>query len=167
MKLHKHLFTALIISFMVLSVSAQTAKKGSTAPDFSLKTSEGKTLKLSDYKGKAVLLHFWATWCPPCRKELPGMEKLYKKLQAQGDSAKLAFLGICISDTAKNQSSFMKKNNYTFLSCLDETDEVAILYNIQGVPTSILVSPEGKILSINVGMMSEKQLADFVKDYAQ
>lgn len=167
MKLHKHLFTALIISFMVLSLSAQSIKKGSSAPDFSLKTSEGKTVKLSDYKGKAVLLHFWATWCPPCRKELPEMEKLYKELEAQGESAKLAFLGICISDTERNQSSFMSKNNYTFFSCLDETGEVANLYRIQGVPTSILISPEGKILALNVGMMSEKQLAAFVKDFAQ
>ena len=167
MKLRKHLFIALIISFMVLSVSAQTARKGAAAPDFSLKSSDGKALKLSDYKGKAVLLHFWATWCPPCRKELPEMENLYKKLKSQGDSAKLAFLGVCISDTAKNQSTFMKKNNYTFLTCLDEVGEVANLYSIQGVPTSILISPEGKILAINVGMMSEKQLADFVKDYAQ
>lgn len=70
MKLRKHLFTALIISFMILSVSTQTVKKGSIAPDFSLKTSEGKALKLSDYKGKAVLLHFWATWCPPCSRKI-------------------------------------------------------------------------------------------------
>ena len=167
MKLYKNLFIAFMICFITFSLSAQTIKKGADAPNFPIKSPNGKVIKLSDYKGKAVLLHFWATWCPPCRKELPGMEELSKKLDAQGESAKLAFLGICISDTAKNQSAFMKKNNYTFLSCLDETDEVASLYKIQGVPTSILISPDGKILSINVGMMNEKQLADFVKDYAQ
>ena len=124
-----------------------------------------KTVTLNSYKGKVLFLHFWATWCPPCKVELPHMESLAKKLASQGDKAKMEFLAVCISDSQKALTSFMQKNGYTFPSALDEPGLVAMKYGIQGVPTSILISPEGKILKIQVGMMNQKQLENFVADY--
>lgn len=154
----------------VFNLSAQTVRVGSKAPDFSIELQKdgnpsGKTVTLSDYKGKALFLHFWATWCPPCKVELPHLEKLAQKIESKGDNAKINFLAICISDSQKSLSSFMKENGYTFAGGLDATGRIAMKYGIQGVPTSILISPEGKILKIHVGMMSEKLLESFVIGY--
>ena len=98
-------------------------------------------------------------------KELPELEKLSKELQKQGDSSKLNFLAVCISDTQKAFSSFMKSNGYTFPGGLDAKGDIAMDYRIQGVPTSILISPEGKIQKIYVGMMSPDQLKNFISEY--
>lgn len=167
----KKLFSiALIILLLSLPVFSQSLKVGSNAPDFSLQLQQDgkasdKTVTLNSYKGKVLFLHFWATWCPPCKVELPHMESLAKKLASQGDKAKMEFLAVCISDTQKDLTSFMQKNGYTFPSALDEPGLVAMKYGIQGVPTSILISPEGKILKIQVRMMNQKQLENFVADY--
>ena len=162
----------LIITFSVflLFTPAACAKSSTTekdAPDFTITLSDGTTKTLSQLKGKAVLVHFWATWCPPCREEFPGMNALAEKLITQKNN-KLEFIGICISDTEENRASFMSKNKYTFPCGLDENGDIAaIKYNVQGIPTTILISPKGKILKQNVGMMTESQLADFVKDYVE
>ena len=83
------------------------------------------------------------------------MEALARKLAEQGDNAKMKFLAVCISDSQKALTSFMQNNGYTFPLALDEPGKVAMAYGIQGVPTSILISPEGRILKIQVGMMSQ------------
>ena len=145
----------------------KNSKSALKAPDFTITLSTGETKKISDYQGKAVLLHFWATWCPPCILELPGMNALAEKLESQGEQSQLDFLAICISDTEENRSNFMKKNGYTFPGGLDESGKIAARYGIQGVPTSILISPQGEILDYNVGMMTEAQLAQFVRDYVE
>lgn len=169
-KTHKIFLLALIILLFSLPIFSQSLKVGSNAPDFSLQLQQDgkasdKIVTLNSYKGKVLFLHFWATWCPPCKVELPHMESLAKKLASQGDKAKMEFLAVCISDSQKALTSFMQKNGYTFPSALDEPGLVAMKYGIQGVPTSILISPEGKILKIQVGMMNQKQLENFVADY--
>ena len=169
-KTHKLILLSFLVLLLSLPVFSQSLKIGSNAPDFSLQLQQNgkasdKTVTLSSYKGKVLFLHFWATWCPPCKVELPHMESLAKKLASQGDKAKMKFLAVCISDSQKALTSFMQKNGYTFPSALDEPGLVAMKYGIQGVPTSILISPEGKILKIQVGMMNQKQLENFVADY--
>lgn len=169
-KTHKLILLSFLVLLLYLPAFSQSLKVGSNAPDFSLQLQQDgkasdKTVTLSSYKGKVLFLHFWATWCPPCKVELPHMESLAKKLASQGDKAKMKFLAVCISDSQKALTSFMQKNGYTFPSALDEPGLVAMKYGIQGVPTSILISPEGKILKIQVGMMNQKQLENFVADY--
>lgn len=161
----KFFLILLILTITFTSIFAQNIKVGGDAPDFSLTLSTGEKVSLETYKGKGLFLHFWATWCPPCKKELPELEKLSKELQKQGDSSKLNFLAVCISDTQKAFSSFMKSNGYTFPGGLDAKGDIAIDYRIQGVPTSILISPEGKIQKIYVGMMSPEQLKNFISEY--
>ena len=169
-KTHKLILLSFLVLLLSLPVFSQSLKVGSNAPDFSLQLQQDgkpsdKTVTLNSYKGKVLFLHFWATWCPPCKVELPHMESLAKKLASQGDKAKMEFLAVCISDSQKALTSFMQKNGYTFPSALDEPGLVAMKYGIQGVPTSILISPEGKILKIQVGMMNQKQIENFVADY--
>lgn len=169
-KTHKLILLSFLVLLLYLPAFSQSLKVGSNAPDFSLQLQQDgkasdKTVTLNSYKGKVLFLHFWATWCPPCKVELPHMESLAKKLASQGDKAKMEFLAVCISDSQKALTSFMQKNGYTFPSALDEPGLVAMKYGIQGVPTTILISPEGKILKIQVGMMNQKQLENFVADY--
>ena len=164
MKYLKSFLIASIIAIAAVSpLFAQSVKEGKTAPDFSLTLSTGQQVKLSDYKGKAVLLHFWATWCGPCRVELPEMNAFASKLDS---SSRIAFLAVCISDTEKSRDTFMKKNNYTFPGGLDKDGSIAGSYFIQGIPTSILISPDGKIEKIRVGAMSPSELQRFVGKYA-
>lgn len=162
----KKLFPIIILVALIAASSAfaQNIREGAAAPDFTLTLSTGKQVKLSDYKGKAVLLHFWATWCPPCRAELPEMNKLAAKLAGKKD-AKLTFLAVCVSDQEKSRADFMKKNNYTFTGGLDKDDSIAGKYAVQGIPTSILISPDGKIEKIRVGAMSPSGLAGFISAY--
>lgn len=168
-------FTALLLCLFCAGgsawISAQSVKVGGDAPDFSLTLQHdgkpsGENVSLSSYKGKVLFLHFWATWCPPCKVELPHMEELASHLATQGESSRMEFLAVCISDTQKALASFMRKNGYTFPVALDEPGAVAMRYGIQGVPTSILISPEGKIQKVQVGMMSKSQLEGFVAGYA-
>jgi cytochrome c biogenesis protein CcmG, thiol:disulfide interchange protein DsbE len=163
---HTKIFPVMILVALIAAsaVSAQNIKEGASAPDFQLTLSTGKQVKLSDYRGKAVLLHFWATWCPPCRAELPEMNKLSVKLAGE-KSVKLTFLAVCVSDQEKSRAGFMKKNGYTFTGGLDADDSVAMKYGIQGIPTSVLISADGKIEKINVGAMSASGLADFISAY--
>lgn len=167
MKFGRTLFTLTACFFMTCAAFAQTIRRDSIAPDFSITLSSGETKKLSDYKGKAVLLHFWATWCPPCRAELPEMNALSERLQAQGEEAKLAFLAVCVSDTEKSRSDFMKKNSYTFPGGLDPKGEIASLYGIQGIPASILISADGTVLDIHVGRMTKYMLDSFIEGYEE
>ena len=157
---------SLFIFFCLASPVLASPKTGDKAPNFTITFSDGTKTSLSSLQGKAVLIHFWATWCPPCVRELPGMDKLAKKLAGQ-KNAKLVFIGICVSDEEKNRADFMNKNKYTFPCGLDEDGSVAAnKYGVQGIPTTILVGPDGTILNIHVGMMNDDELAKFVKDYA-
>ena len=159
-------FILLTLFCCIVSATYAQPKVGSKAPDFTITLSNGTKTSLSSLKGKAVLVHFWATWCPPCVRELPGMDKLAKKLSSQ-KNPKLVFIGICVSDEEKNRADFMNKNKYTFPCGLDSDGSVAAnKYAVSGIPTSVLVGPDGTVLDIKVGMMTEDELAKFVKKYA-
>lgn len=164
------LILTMVFLFGVFNLSAQTVRVGSKAPDFFLELQKdgkpsGKAVTLANYTGKALFLHFWATWCPPCKVELPHLEKLAQKIESKGANSGINFLAICISDSQKSLSAFMKENGYTFPCGLDAAGIIARKYGVQGVPTSILISPDGRILNIHVGMMSEKLLESFVMGY--
>ena len=162
---NKYFFTVIFVMvFLAVTASAQSVKKGTLAPDFSLTLPDGKAVNPASYRGKALLLHFWATWCPPCRAELPEMNKLAEKLASETDS-KLAFLAVCVSDSEKSRSAFMKKNNYTFTGGLDASGAIAKKYGVFGIPASFLISPDGKIEDVFVGAMTPEKLASFVSAY--
>jgi thiol-disulfide isomerase/thioredoxin len=115
--------------------------------DYSLtfKSLDGKTLRMSDYKGKYLFLNFWATWCPPCRGEMPGIQSLYNEVKGNN----VAF--ICASDEkVSTVSDFVKANNYTF-PIYTYNGSLPQLYEIRGIPTTFIISKEGKIIAKYVG----------------
>ncbi len=112
------------------------------APDFVLEDLKGNQVMLSDYKGKAVLLVFTATWCPYCRAEIPHLKKIYSKYNAKG----LEIIYIDIQESREKVSSFMTKHNIPFKTLLDKDGKVAYLFGVRGIPTKFLISKDGTIL---------------------
>ncbi|MCL2244109.1 MAG: TlpA family protein disulfide reductase [Treponema sp.] len=117
------------------------------AINFSLPMLNGETRTLSSYKGKVVILNFWATWCPPCRAEMPSMEILYNRLQNQG----LEILAVDIGETSSAVQQFLRSNNYTFPVFLDQSGRTGSLYGVEAIPTSFIIDRSGKIISRIVG----------------
>lgn len=148
-----------------------STKKKIQAFDFTLTDQYGNEHTLSDYKGKVVFLNFWATWCPPCKKELPDIEELYKDYNLnEGD---VIFLGITNptsadypnnSDVSKDEiMEFLKDNEYTFPVLFDETGEILRDYSISAFPTTFMIDKEGNILGYVPGMMTKEQMQGIIK----
>jgi peroxiredoxin len=123
-------------------------KVGAKAPDFELKTLTGETVKLSSLKGKKVMLNFWATWCPPCKAEMPEMEKFY--MQKDKD---LEILAVNI-DPQLDVKGFVKKNGITFPILLDADDKVNEIYQILSIPTTYFIDSKGIIQNKFTGSMN-------------
>ena len=117
------------------------------APDFTLMTLEGKELSLSDLQGKLIFLNFWATWCGPCRAEMPSMDVLYGELPED----KFEMIAVNVNEPRETVQSFVEENGYSFPILLDESGEVSGMYQVQGIPTTWIVGPEGDVLGRLVG----------------
>ncbi len=113
-------------------------KEGNIAPDFEVKLLTGETVKLSDYRDKVVLLNFWATWCSPCRREMPDFQKLHEEL---GED--FVLLAIDIGEDEETVQKFIEENEYTFPIGVDSNAEIE--YPIQAFPTTFLIDKEGRI----------------------
>ncbi|WP_087974288.1 redoxin domain-containing protein [Oceanobacillus rekensis] len=120
---------------------------GDIAPDFELETSEGETVRLSDYRGKRVLVNFWATWCPPCRAEIPDMQKLY-------DNKDVAILAVNMAETPDTVTEFVKEYEMTFPVPMDAESEVIDTYQVQAYPTSYMIDSNGRIQYMRLGAMN-------------
>lgn len=127
-------------------------KNGAKAPDFELKTLTGETVKLSDFRGKKVLLNFWATWCGPCKEEVPHLEKFSKEA---GDDVVILAVNI---DPQLDVKGFAKQYGITFPVLLDEDDHVNTTYKIVAIPTTYFINSKGIIESKFPGAMSEEQM---------
>jgi len=133
------------------------AREGNPAPDFRLKTLDGKDVHLSDFHGKPVLINVWATWCPPCRLEMPGIQAAYEKYQEEG----LVVLGIdlTVQDNLPDVPVFVRDLKLTFPILLDESGDVsARLYGLRGLPTSYFIDRNGTLRHIQIGEMTPGQL---------
>jgi peroxiredoxin len=123
-------------------------KRQTTAPAFTVPGLGGSPIRLGDFKGQVILLNFWATWCPPCREEMPSMERLYRRFKAKG------FTILALSIDAKGEEvvgPFVKKFGLTFSVGLDAKSTVAGEYRMAGLPTSILIDRGGAIVAVAVG----------------
>lgn len=132
-------------------------REGFLAPNFSLATTDGETVTLSQLKGQAVLVNLWATWCPPCRAEMPAMQKLYDEYKDQG------FVVLAVNMTYQDDPSavlpFLQENNLTFPVLLDQTGAVAKSYELRSLPSSYFINREGTIHEVVIGgPMSEALL---------
>ncbi len=130
----------------------RTPSVGDPAPDFTLKNLAGETINLSDFKGRPVLINFWATWCGPCRIEMPVMDAMYQKYQDEG----FVVLAVDVQESITIVQSFVNSMGLTFPILLDLNGEVADgPYRIRAFPTSYFVGRDGQITAAHRGMMTE------------
>lgn len=133
--------TGLMISCEKIEQQQQLKKAaiGQPAPDFTLSDTKGKTWKLSDQKGKVVFINFWATWCPPCREEMPSMQKLYSDLPRE----KFEMLTILSNDDPLLANTFIARVGGTFPVLIDPDSLIATAYGLTGVPETFIVDKDG------------------------
>jgi len=120
---------------------------GVQASAFELATTDGKAVALATLKGQVVLLNFWATWCPPCREEMPSMERLHREFRGQG----LALLGVNVEENPKQVARFVRDFQLTFPTLLDVDGEVTRLYRVRGLPATFLIDRTGRVVGHVIG----------------
>jgi peroxiredoxin len=132
-------------------------RQGFLAPEFSLTSTDGNTVSLSELRGQAVLVNLWATWCPPCRAEMPAMQKLYEEYKDQG------FVVLAVNMTYQDDflaiAPFVEEYQLSFPILLEETGEVGRKYELRSLPSSFFIDREGIIQEVVIGgPMSEALL---------
>ena len=136
------------------SPAAQVQTQPTKAIDFTLTDLDGNKVSLKDIKGKSVYLNFWATWCPPCKREMPEIEKIYQQYKDQG----LVVLAVDLGEDSTTVRNFMTQNNYNFTVLLDSNQNVATQYSITAIPTSYFIDKEGNIIAKKVGALSADEM---------
>jgi peroxiredoxin len=121
----------------------QPIKDVGPTPEFSLSTPDGKKISLKDFRGKIVLLNFWASWCVPCREEMPAMEKLYQEYKQKN----FVVLAIAVKDRKQDAVDFVKELKISYPIALDPEAQVGSLYGAWGLPATYLIGPNGEGLA--------------------
>ncbi|MDR1419414.1 MAG: TlpA family protein disulfide reductase [Treponema sp.] len=127
----------------------RTAARTASPVDFTLPVLAGGKQRLSDLKGKVVFLNFWATWCGPCRSEMPSMEALYRRFRDSG----LEVLAVNCAENRRDVVDFMKNNGLSFPAVLDESGEASGRYGIRAIPTTYILNRDGEIILKVTGSM--------------
>ena len=137
------------LALTVLATSSLAASDlaGKPAPDFALKSSTGANLRLSEYRGDVVMINFWATWCGPCRQEMPLLDQLYSRYQRVGFS----LLGVNIDDDSSRAMDMIHELGVSFPVLFDARKEVSRLYDVDAMPVTILVDREGNVRHVHKG----------------
>ncbi len=130
---------------------------GGLSPDFSLTALDGSTFHLSDTRGRPVVLNFWATWCPPCRAEMPTIQS---RSEEWGDA--LLVVGIEVGEPPNEVQSFVDSFGLTFPVVLDRQGNVARRYQVQGLPTTVVLDADGVVQARHIGAMREQDLDSYL-----
>ena len=144
-----HLLTTLLVAalaFMPFS-PAHAVKKGDTAPDFTLKSRSGKNLRLADFRGKVVMINFWATWCAPCRQELPHLNALYKKYKSKG----FVLLGVNLDNDPAAARKMADEFKVSFPVLFDPEQKTGKLYRLKAMPSTVILNRSGKVRHVHLG----------------
>jgi len=134
-------------------------KTQKAAPDFQLKTLDGTSQVLSDFLGKTVMINFWATWCPPCRAELPLFERF-----ADRYSEDFVILAINSGEELSDVQAFVDMYPYDLIFLLDPSNSAGTSYQVRGLPTSVFIDPEGFIQYIHIGQLDEQLLTLYLEE---
>ena len=157
------MLSVLLCALPGCSSKEKPALQGNPAPDFTLKDLSGKAQKLSDLKGKVVLLNFWATWCPPCREEVPSMVRLNQAMTGKP----FQMLAVSIDEGGKDAvERFFSKSGNALPALLDTDQSVSKRYGLTGVPETFVIDKKGVILKKVVGAMdwSDPQVIGFLEN---
>ena len=148
----KHNFLTFFLAGMALLLSTTSSYAASEtlsgkAPNFTLKSRSGKNIKLSELRGQVVMINFWASWCGPCRKEMPLLEQIYKKYKKLG----FTLLGVNVEQDTKAAKRYLKDVKVSFPILFDTTNKTSKLYNISAMPTTVMVDRHGNMRYLHKG----------------
>lgn len=146
----RHLSGIAVFAFTLLLAAASQAAMpaiGGKAPDFTLKNSAGSNLKLSEHRGEVVMINFWATWCAPCRQELPLLNRLHEQYRKAG----FRLLGVNIDDRPDAARAMAKNLGISFPVLFDSEKRVSRLYDVNAMPSTVLIDRDGKVRYIHLG----------------
>ena len=147
MMIMKNLLLGLMLSVFAATSVASSDLTGQAAPDFALKSSTGDNLRLSEYRGDVVMVNFWATWCGPCRQEMPLLDELYSRYERVGFS----LLGVNIDDDSRKAMNMVSDLGVSFPVLFDARKEVSKLYEVEAMPVTVLIDREGTIRYVHHG----------------
>ena len=147
MKVKNCLLGIVFSALAATSLAASGSLTGQTAPDFALKSSTGENLRLSEYRGDVVMINFWATWCGPCRQEMPLLDELHSRYERVGFS----LLGVNIDDDAGKAMNMVSELGVTFPVLFDHRKEVSKMYEVDAMPTTVILDREGTVRHIHYG----------------
>lgn len=138
------------------------------AIDFELKDQYGKTHKLSDYKGKVLFLNFWATWCPPCKMEMPDIQKIYEKYEKQGEKSEVVVLSVAAPNTQDEKDidgikAFLEENGYTYPVLMDDGGYTFGAYRISSLPTTFMIDKEGNVFGYVQGGLTQEAMESIIE----
>ena len=136
---------AVIAAVLVLSAPALAGAAGAVAAQFSLAARGGQNVSLAQYKGQVVMLNFWASWCGPCRQEMPLLESIYKKYNKLG----FTMLGVNVEPDSQAANEWLKATPVSFPILYDTESKVSKLYDVAGMPTSVIIDRAGKVRLIH------------------
>ncbi|MFG6459423.1 TlpA disulfide reductase family protein [Roseateles sp. BYS96W] len=142
------------------------AAPAATAPDFTLRTTDGKNLRLAEQRGRVVLVNFWATWCAPCRQEMPLLNQLYQKYQGSG----FTLLGVNVDEDSRNAINVATKLGVSFPVLLDADKAVSKRYDLSSMPSTLLIDRDGKVRYVHRGYQAgfealyEQQIRELLKE---
>lgn len=138
---------------------SKVVKAGDTAPDFHLQTLDGESVQLSDYKGKGVFLNFWATYCPPCKDEMPYMDNQYKQFKDKG----VEILAVNVGEPALTAEKFAKRYDLSFPILMDGREEVYRAYGVKPIPATFLIDKDGKVIDKVTKGLTEEEIKEMME----
>lgn len=150
MKLHYSFvksLACLVVAGASLSFSGVLNAGDTAAPNFTLPTKAGTPIQLSQYKGKVVMLNFWASWCGPCRKEMPLMDQIYKKYTAAG----FVLLGVNVDTDSTDAQKFLTQVPVSFPIAYDRENKVAKMYDVASMPSTVFIDRKGRVRQLHRG----------------
>ena len=137
----------ILCSVILASVAATAATTSGPAPDFHLQARDGTQISLADLKGQVVMINFWATWCGPCRQEMPQLEALYQRYSSLGFS----LLGVNVEDDPKGAEAWLEETPVSFPILFDSDNRVTKLYDVVAMPSTVLVDRSGNMRYLHHG----------------
>lgn len=143
----KNLTLGLLVTVFAATALASSDLEGKAAPDFALKSSTGENLRLSEFRGDVVMINFWATWCGPCRQEMPLLDELYARYERVGFN----LLGVNIDDDSRRAMQMIEELGVDFPVLFDAKKEVSKLYEVDAMPVTVLVDREGNVRHVHHG----------------
>jgi len=159
----RHAFGAAML--FVASAATPAIAPSAAAPDFTLRTMNGPNLRLAEQRGRVVMVNFWATWCGPCRQEMPQLDRLYQKYKSSG----FVLLGVNVDEDVLKATDVAAKLGVSFPVLLDTDKAVSKLYNLSTMPSTVLIDRDGKVRYVHRGYLTgyednyDKQIRELLK----